>query len=312
MQKAFAIVCDPWNEVFVIQKLTAALFLPVFLVSCDKARESASSDSAQESGPGRTRVERPSREVPGTRDKLRDALEAARLLPSGEERDKALAEVAWQALEPAPAIAGEAIAELTPGLEAKQALIEAYVRMLLKRETADRALAWADSLYDEQDRAFARGTVAFLLAETAPEQAAALLSPSGFTAAGVDPAAEQVLSAWVTKNPTEAVAWTTRLPAGEARSAGYRLVFSQWINADAPSAFAWVAFQSNPHVRREAVTAIAGAFSNFPDPIRDIILEPADPELRAEIQQGIADLVSQSQESEPAPETEAPEAAPEE
>ena len=69
--------------------------------------------------------------------------------------------------------------------------------------------------------------------------------------------------------------------------------------AAAAMAFEWVKGQPNQHVRQEAVTAIAGAFLNIPEPIRDIILEPADPELQSEIKQGIADIMQQSQDVEP-------------
>ena len=107
-----------------------------------------------------------------------------------------------------------------------------------------------------------------MLAQEHPEQAAALLPASDFTATGASPAAEQVLQTWVAKSPLDAVAWATRLPAGEARTAGYKVVFSQWLNADSQTALSWVGSQTNPQVRREVIGTLIGNLIAYtrPDP----------------------------------------------
>ena len=243
---------------------------------------------------------------------------AAKASEPGAERNQALAELASSALESAPDIAAEVIRELPAGTEEKQALIEAYLATLMTDEKTEEALAWADSVGDERDIAFARGKVLLMLAEKNPQQAAALLPPSGFTAAGVDPAAEQVLQTWVAQQPAEAVAWATRLPAGDARTAGFKVIFTQWITADSASALTWAASQTNPQLRQETVHAMTEAFLQQPDPIRTVLLEPAEPNLRAEIEQGIVEIARQAQEAEPPSEPDSqpesgqrPESAPE-
>ncbi len=297
---------NSWNEIHVIQRSALSLALLLVLASCEKKQDQPARDSAPEPRPRTTRADLPSRSAPSTRDKLRTAFEAAKAIEPGAERDQALAELTSSALESAPDIAAEAIRELPAGTEQKQAGIEAYLATLMAAEKTDEALAWADSLGDERDIAFARGKVLFLLAEKNPQQAAALLPPSGFTAAGVDPMTEQVLQTWVLKSPSDAVAWATRLPAGEARTAGYKVVFSQWFDTDSKSALLWAASQTNSHVRREAISAIVGIFVDQPGLIRGNLLEPADPSFRAEIENGISEIIRQAQEAEPPPEPDSP------
>ena len=302
-----------------IQKSALSLALLLVLASCEKKQDQPALDSTLEPRSGRTtRSDRPSRNAPSTRDKLRTAFEAAKAREPGVERNQALAELASNALESAPDLAAEVIRELPAGTEEKQAWIEAYIATLMADEKTEEALAWADSLGDERDIAFARGKVLLMLAEKNPQQAATLLPPSGFTAAGVDPAAEQVLQTWVAQKPAEAVAWATRLPAGDARTAGFKVIFTQWIGSDSAAALTWAASQTNPQVRQETLHAMTEALLQQPDPVRAILLEPADPNLRTEIENGISEIVRQAQEAEPQPQPEpqpetgqAPEPAPE-
>lgn len=288
-----------------IQKSALSLALLLVLASCEKKQDQPALDATSEPPSKRTtRADRPSRSVPTTRDKLRTAFEAAKAREPGVERNQALAELASNALEPAPDLAAEVIRELPAGIEEKQALIEAYIANLMTDEKTEEALAWADSLGDEQDIAFARSQVLLMLAEKNPQQAATLLPSSGFTAAGVDPAAEQVLQTWVAQKPAEAVAWASRLPVGDARTAGFKVIFNQWINTDSPAAFRWAASQTNPQLRRETIHAMVEAFNEIPDIIRSSLLEPADPSLRAEIENGIAEIARQAEAAEPPPEPE--------
>lgn len=300
-----------------IHRTAAFLALLFVLVSCDGKQDRTRSDSSAESHPETTRAARP-RDVPSTRDKLHAAWESAKTREPRAERDQAIAALAWQALESAPDLAALAIRELSAGAAEKPALIEAYLQQLIAEEKTEEAIVWADSLGAAPDITAAREKIALLLAVAHPEKAATLLPASSFTAAGVDPAAAQVLGNWTISQPTAAAAWAARLPQGESRAAGLKMVFSRWIQADTQSALNWTKSQNQPHTRKEALQALVEAFSGQPDPIRDSLLEPADPALRAEIEQGIAEAARQSAPSEPSepdpqPETElesAPEVAP--
>jgi hypothetical protein len=268
-------------------KLSSFFALFLVLASCDEKELTPTPD--MEPGKRTTRADRPARDALSGRDKLRAAFDSAKAREPGAERDQAIAEVARKALESAPDMAAEIIRELSAGAAEKEALMDAYIGKLLEEEKSEEALAWADSLGDERDIASARGKVLILLAQKYPEQATRLLPTSEFATGSVSPVTEEVLQTWVLKSPADALAWTTRLPAGEARTAGYRIAFAQWFDTDTKSALTWVASQNNPSVRQEAVHAMIGLFSAQPDPIRNFMLESADPNLRSEIEQGIAE-----------------------
>jgi hypothetical protein len=308
-KKSLAFMGFWWKEIPVIQKSAASIALFLMLVSCGKKQDASVSGSDAEKAPRTMHSVRPASGVSDSRDQLRNSFESAKLMGSGEERDKAISEIAWKALESAPDLAAEAILELPAGNEGKTALIDAYVRKLVAEEKSAEAMSWADSLGDEQEIATTREKITLLLAETHPER----LPASSFTAAGADPAAVQALQNWSARKPAEAVAWATKLPAGEARTTGFKIVFSQWLNDDTSAAFSWVDSQHNPQFRQEVMGAIAAALST--DLMRNSLLASANSSLRAEIEQGIAEIFRQNETAEPEPEPEtesapAPEAEP--
>lgn len=286
------------------QKIVISLVSLLLFVSCDKRPNSTVSDTSRV--PQRsTRADRLSRDVPGTREKLRSAFEAAKAIAPGEERESALAEVAKKALESAPDLAAEIIVAMSAGGDEKKSLIAAYIQKLMEEGKTDEAVTWADSLGDEVDIGIARSVIAQSLVSTDPEKAADMLSASSFSTVGIDPTAEQVLESWIATNPTQAAAWVSRLPAGEARGAGLKSLISTWINMDSGNAFSWVATQRNTIIREEAVEAVVAALIGQPEPIRNIQLETADKDFQQEIGQRIAELTP-APEPEPEPETEAP------
>ena len=287
-----------------IARIFQLFTLLLVMASCEEKQEGLSPRSAAEPGKRTARADRPPRDVLSGRDILRAEFDSAKAREPGGDRDQAIAAVAKKALESAPDMVAEFIRELSPGAPEKEALMEAYIRHLLEEDKSDEALAWADSLGDAQDIAFARGKVLSVLAQKYPEQATKLLSVSEFAADTVNPVTEEVLQTWVQKSPADALAWTTRLPAGEARTVGYRIAFAQWFDTDTKSALTWVASQNNPSVRQEAVKAMIGLFVAQPASIREAWLEPVDPNLRAQIEQGIAEAIPQEEVAEPTPEPE--------
>jgi hypothetical protein len=299
---AFSSFCR--KEWFVVTRIFPLFTLLLVMASCDQKQKDVAPGSGAEPGKRTTRADRPPRDVLSGRDKLRAAFDTAKAREPGGDRDQAIAEVAKKALDSAPDMAAEIIRELSPGAAEKEALMEAYIRHLLEEEKFDEALTWADSLGNTGDIAFARGKALTMLAQKYPEQATQLLSVSEFAAGTVNPVTEEVLQTWALKSPADALAWTTRLPAGETRTAGYRIAFAQWFDTDPKSALMWVASQNNSSVRQEAVSAMIGLFIAQPGPIREAWLGPVDPNLRAEIEQGIAEATRQDEVVEPTPEPE--------
>ncbi len=277
-----------------IQKLAIPLTLMSLLLilpSCDSPEKQAANPPESSDVPRKTtRVDRPSRDVPGTRDKLRAALQDARAKAPGEDRETALAQVARNALHTAPDIASEAIIDMQSGSDEKSGLIEAYLRKLLEEGKTEEASAWADALGNERETALARSMLAELLSASNPEQAASLLAPASFTASGVDPSAAQVLQNWVAVDPMRAAEWAAKLPAGDARNAGLKVLLASWVSIDAATAFSWVASQRNTLTRQAALDAVVSSMHDLPEPIRNAQLENADEAIQEEISRRIEEL----------------------
>lgn len=125
----------------------ACLWLTALLISCDKPQDSGKSAAANKSNPSVTHANRPPRaNSPNTRQKLREALEAAIRIEAPEARDQALAEVARNALKFAPEISAEAIQQLSADSPEKVRLLRycakfSPIRIQTRRSPGRRRLA---------------------------------------------------------------------------------------------------------------------------------------------------------------------------
>lgn len=276
-----------------IYKNAASFFVILFLASCEKREQHSPQPKAQEN-PRVSRLERHSAEIPGTRGKMRSALDLARALEPGEAREKALAQVAWDTLESAPDIAAQAILEMQADTDEKDRLIQAYAGQLAK-EDPNAALAWGSSLDSGREIGLIREQVALVLKESDPKRALGLFPESGFTTDGMNPSAEQIFQTWMSQSPQDATAWVTSIPSDEARKVGLERVFSQWMQTDTDAALKWATSQGNVQRHQEIVSAIATAVVGQPDPIREVFLERAEPDLRSEIQEKISESSHESE-----------------
>lgn len=267
-----------------ISNLVLFFVITATLVSCDKQETSSDSESGTEAKSRNKRVERS--ETLSIRSRLQASLEAAKQIESSDAREKAIAEVAWNALELIPEIFVEAIEELPADSPEKARLIQTYVIGLIK-SSPEEALAWADSLADGETTALAREQVALILAESEPERAINLLPDSAFEDAEIAPASVEVLQLWTKSTPAKAADWAAALPSVEARIAGIKAVMAQWVETDAAAAVTWVLSHTDAVLRQESVDIITELFFSQPQPVRDAILENADMSLRSEIQRRI-------------------------
>ena len=120
-------------------RLHACLWLGLAVTACDKSQDHHSPPGETPDAPRVTKSQRPPREkAPDTRKNLRSALEIE--VPA--EREKAIANVAWDALEIDPEIAREAMEKLTP--DSPEPPGEADVRYVRDRYLEN--VAYADSL----------------------------------------------------------------------------------------------------------------------------------------------------------------------
>lgn len=278
-------------------QLRSLLILPMMLsVSCDEKQETEPLEKEGESRSRSTRSERASRERLTPGEALRTDFAKAKSRLSEEERERDLVGVAWDALEKAPEITAQAILELKPGTPEKRSLIEAYLRQLLRDEKTDEAMAWADSLGNESDIQLALSKIKELSSRNHPEQDALQLTETQFMGE-VDPAAAQVIQNWADKSPVQAADWVAKLPEGEARSKGFEVLLGAWVIKDASGAFAWISNQGTPKLREEGLAGIVDFLAGQPPPIQNSILDDADKNIRAEIQQTL-DQMSPSKEQE--------------
>ncbi|MCU0749378.1 MAG: hypothetical protein MUF13_07525 [Akkermansiaceae bacterium] len=167
-------------------------------------------------------------------------LASALQIEAPEERQKAIAEIAWNALETDPQLAEDALAKLTADSEDRLQLIEHFA-MTKASEDPEAAMAWARSLESDLEISTALGQIALVIADTDPHRAAQLLSDSGMEGRQFDVAVVQVLERWAEQDPIQATDWVMSFPPGETRQAGLTATFSTWADRDTSNALAWMA-----------------------------------------------------------------------
>jgi hypothetical protein len=269
----------------VTRRLLSILWFGLLFVCCDKpgGKDAYQGDDAPAARVAR-RGHAPREQSPGTPDARRMILQAAVAIESPAAREKALADVAWNALEIDPELACEAFQQLPAGSAEKLRLIQHYA-MRLAEQDLDEALAWAASLGTEQEISAAHGQIALVIAEADPQRAANLLSESGIVGREFDVAVVQVLQRWAAQSAPDAAAWAVSFPPGAAREAGIKLIVARWVETDAQATLSWMAALHDAVVRKEAFLAMEEALLQQPRDIRDAWLQQADAGIRSELEQ---------------------------
>ena len=256
------------------------LWLCLILAGCEKPAPAGESVStAAPAPPSGSRGHEPREPAPPA---PREILEAAYKLESASEREKAIASVAWNAIETDPELAHEAFLKLPPDSPERMRLVQHYA-MTLAESDVDAALAWAEALGSESEIAAAKQHIALAIAETDPRRAAQLVSESAIAGRDLDVAVVQVIQRWAVKSAPEAAAWVAAFPSGAAREAGIRSVAERWLPADAKAAFAWLGGIKDAEIRNEAARAMEGIILQQPENIRNAWLEHADAGIREEL-----------------------------
>lgn len=258
--------------------------LAFLLVSCDKPKQ-AEIVPDKPAAPRRvTKTQRPPRtETTATPEELREIFKKAEKIESAQERNHALEEVVWDAMESDPQLAAEGFFKLTPGSEEKNRLIQHYA-MRLVEQSLDDAIKWTATLANEQEQSLAYDNIAIVLAETEPERAAQLLSESGVAGREFDVAVVQVLQRWAAIAPAGAAGWVVLFDNGEARSAGLKAVIGAWSRTDPQGTLTWLENIQSPTIHQEAVNGMAETIMELPEAGRDDLLQLATPEIRSRLE----------------------------
>ncbi len=268
-----------------IRRLLAFLAPGLLLVCCDKPGQS---DAHENSAAPKTRVSHAGHTTrqsgPGSSAELRKILKTAAEIESPVAREKAIADVAWNALETDSELAVDAFLQLPTGSAEKIRLIQHYA-MRLAEQSPNEALAWAATLGSELEIAAAYSQIALATAETDPRRAGTLLSEYGIVSREFDVAVVQVVQRWAAQSPRDAADWVVMFPPGPAREAGIKIIANRWLQADAQTAFSWLAKLQDPDIRREAVLGLEEAILQQPRNIRDTWLQQADDGIQSELEQ---------------------------
>ena len=259
--------------------------LVVLIHACDKRSHSGHPDSDRQGPePQNTRKDRPSRDIaPDARAERRASFTKAREVASPEQREAAIARIAWDALDLDPELAREAFQHLSVDSPERIRLIQHFA-MTLADQNIDEALQWADALGSEKEIAAARCQIALVLADSEPERAASLLSESAIAGREFDVAVVQILQHWAASNPPAAAAWVAMFPPGASRAAGIKAVISPWLESDLPAVYSWMEKLGDDALRTEAAAAMAGLLMEQTDAVRTDWLRQAAPAMRATIE----------------------------
>ena len=213
-----------------------------------------------------------------------EALAMALRIESASEREMALAEVAWNAIETDPEIAHEAFRHLPADSPERIRLIRHYA-MSLAEDDPEAALEWAGARATATESAAAKGQVALAIAEKDPARAATLVAESGLAGRELDVLVVEVVQRWAATSPPEAAAWVAKFQPGPAREAGSKAVAERWLPQDASAAFAWLRNEKDSGHRGEIARAVQGVILQQPKEVRDVWLEKAGPGIRGELEQ---------------------------
>ena len=249
------------------------------LNACDKPPDV----SATEEETRRSPSARPPRIQSENPENKRTTMAAAEQIAEPEERDKAIAEIAWNAVETDPKLAREAFDKLTPDSEERIQLVRHFA-MSMAGDDTEEALTWARGLESDLEKSAACGQIALVIADTDPAKAAHLISESGIEGRHLDVAVVQVLQRWADQSPDEAAGWVTLFPAGEVRESGIRTVVPLWVEADREAAFSWMAGVTDEAIRNEIALALAIEFVDQEPEDREAWLAGADASTRAAIE----------------------------
>lgn len=261
--------------------------LPALMLAASCGKPDEATDGPAETRSSHSRdTDAGGNDVPG--ENLRDALQRAAEIENPNERQEALAAIAWRAVADDPELAREALARLPPGASGQRTGLVRHLAMQMAHDDIDAALAWADGLPGERETALARSRIALVVADTDPRRAATMLAESGDAGRERDVAIVQVLQHWTATEPASAADWLAMFPAGNFRKAGMEAVISRWLAADPPAAMGWLSSLDAGELRSEAMTTTAGLLARQPAETREAWLDAADDATRAAMQDASA------------------------
>jgi hypothetical protein len=262
------------------------LCLGLLITSCERkpaqSEDAVSADSSS-TPPAVTKNQRdkPERTVLSG-ESLRESLIASEKLSSPEEREAAIASLAWDHAEENPSLALEAMDHLAVNRPERERLIEHFA-MRFAEQDLDRSILWAQGLKSPEEISIALGRISLVMAATDPSRAAHVISESGMVGRQFDVAVVQIIQRWAARSPAEAAAWVRLFEPSTARTAGIQQTLSLWAKTDGVAAVAWIKSLNNESLRRDATQAMADFILAQPQAMQDEWAGNTTPEIESEI-----------------------------
>jgi len=259
-------------------------WLGLWLVSCDQSPKPVDRPDRHAVAQRAGRATRPAaEEPPQSREPLREMMERARQLPTPEERNQALAAAVWESLELDPELARAGFEQLIGESAEKNRLIQHYALRMAEQDVND-AVQWAAARATEEEKSLAFGSIAMVLADTEPAQAAQLLSDAGIAGREFDAAVVQVVQRWAAAAPAAAAAWVEGFDAGAARRDGLKAIVGVWARADVEGVMTWLAAIPDAAIQQEALLGMAQTLMQQPPERQLDWLRRAPTELRSQLE----------------------------
>ncbi len=191
----------------------------------------------------------------------------------GESQESAMATIAGEMATRSPDEAYKLLAEIKSP-EARLDAVE-NIASALGTGTPAAALAWAQALPDENERALAVEEVLWTMSETNPEEAARQLAQTQGIS-DVEGVSGSIAEEWALRDHTKAITWAESLPEGGSRQEALQGALAGWAESDPEAAFQY--YQSKHAANTETAewifeawafqspTAAAAKATSLPDP----------------------------------------------
>lgn len=260
------------------------LWLPVLLLGgCRESPEAGGEVEDSSSSKLRERsMQDPSMDV-DPREQVREAYDMALVMEEGRERQKAFEQVAWDAIELDPAIAQDALDQLTPGSPAAVRLVGHFAMRMADDDPAG-AIEWVRQLENESERSEAFGRIAVVWSNADPEAAVALVMEEMLPGRPRDRTCVQLVQRWSQQDPKSAVSWAVDLENRSARQAAIQAALGQWFLKDERATEEWVLAAEEGAPRSEAEVALTKVLMAQTPQKRQEWIEGADVVLRERIE----------------------------
>lgn len=270
---------------------TTLIVATTLCVSCDK-RDLREDRSDSATALRATKVKRLDGENNvAARTKFESELEAVTAISDPTDRNSALIAMAASTMENRPDLAQLALRQVLPNSPEFQGLLTAYLTATLESGVTETT-KWIESLEDPAMVEVARGVLLDLL----PDEQLALavsqtLNGSSIAAKGFKREDGRILQRWASTDPQGTAAWLVKMPMGDARNEGFRIVSESVVQIDEYIAVNWLNSLPSENLRANARKSMAKALIEVPEPIREAMLGSPESELRRQLGEEIGRLL---------------------